>query len=601
MLKNLSQYLILPLLLLWLGIAQAVTINLSLDRKNLIEGDAFKLKVTLSSTVSGDVFVDIDGPGSGGTIGDDLESSTTFPAKSLIIPAGTTEIVVSITTKKDNQDENTESFAFAITSVFSSPSPVDRGQTIASGTIADSSKDPLTEISTNPSQVEIAKTVGNICDDSNNSGDLKDRCTELVDNSNINSSQVSNALQQIAPEEYGTQGRLALNTPAAQFKNLDARLNYLRTGKTGISMSGLRLNLNVNGQHLPTQLLASLFTGTSAMTKEAGYERDWNETKSIEIVRQQALTANLLNLQNNATDTNSEIANTGFSRLGFFVNGEINFGNHDTTGRESGFDFSTQGLTTGVDYRFTDQLVAGVAFGYTKSDSDITGGGKIDNDGYSINFYGTFYKNDNFYIDALYNFGRNNYDNERRIIYTVASTSVNQIATSSNRSHQHAVGLGAGYQFNKNAMTFTPNVRIDYTRTKINSFVEKMSNPNAAGAGWALAIDSQKIQSLTLTFGVQAEYAISRSWGVLIPHANLDLVYEFKDDPHFITGRFVQDVSGETLTWTSDSIDQDYFNLGLGVMTQFTEGKSAFFRYEGTLGLKDIERHAIMAGIRLEF
>ncbi|MEN8218448.1 MAG: autotransporter domain-containing protein [Pseudomonadota bacterium] len=416
-----------------------------------------------------------------------------------------------------------------------------------------SAEEILINIGKNPTQREMGRVLGRICQIGEPSPELRQRCEELINNADENPNEVANALQQIAPEEFLAQGDIASQSAATQFKNVNARMDVLRTGVTnfGFNLSGL--NLNINGQRLPIQL--------DATTKNVG---------------------------------------AGFSRLGAFVNGEINFEDKDTTDRESGFEFSTLGLTAGIDYRFTNNFIAGIALGYSNSETDLNaGGGNIDSDGYSLTLYGTFYQSNDFYIDGLYSYGRNSYDSERNIIYQVV-TPINQTAFSNNDSDQHALGLGVGYHFNRQAFTFTPNARLDYVKTDIDGFSEKFNDP-APGSSLGFAIDSQKVKSLTLTLGIQADYAISQSWGILIPHANLDYVHEFKDDVRQLTGRFLEDAGGETFTWNSDAPDRDYFNLGLGISAQFSQGRAAFIRYEGTLGLRDVDRHAIMAGMRLEF
>jgi outer membrane autotransporter protein len=416
-----------------------------------------------------------------------------------------------------------------------------------------SAEEILRRIGKNPTQREIGRVLGRICQIGEPTPELRLRCEELIDNADENPNEVANALQQIAPEEFMAQGDIALQSAATQFKNVNARMDVLRTGITnfGFNLSGL--NLNINGQRLPIQL--------DATTKNVG---------------------------------------AGFSRLGAFVNGEISFEDKDTTDRESGFELSTLGLTAGIDYRFTNNLVAGIALGYSNSETDLNAdGGNIDSDSYSLTLYGTFYQSNEFYIDGSYSYGRNSYDSERNIIYQVV-TPINQTAISSNDSNQHVLGLGAGYNFNRQALTFTPNARLDYVKTDIDGFSEEFNNKDA-GASLGMEIDSQKLQSLTLTLGVQADYVISQSWGILIPHANLDYVHEFKDDVRQLTGRFLQDNSRESFSFSSDAPDRDYFNLGLGISAQFSQGRAAFIRYEGTLGLRDVDRHAIMAGVRLEF
>ncbi len=460
---------------------------------------------------------------------------------------------ISITIKNDNEFEKDETFSVEI------KDSAGNLLAITKVTINDKSAEKiLTEIGRNPTQRETGKVLGRICQFGKPTTELKERCEELINNAEKNPNEVANALQQIAPEEFMAQGDIALQSAATQFKNVNARMDVLRIGVRNFRLNLSGLNLNINGQRLPIQLL------TDATTKSVG---------------------------------------AGFSRLGAFVNGEISFEDKDSTERESGFELSSLGLTAGIDYRFTNKFIAGIALGYSNSESDLNAnGGNIDSDGYSLTLYGTFYQSNDIYIDGLYSYGRNSYESERNIVYQVVEP-INQTALSSNNSTQHVLGFGAGYNFNRQAFTLTPNVRLDYVNTDIDGFSEKFNDPTALGASLGMQIDSQKLQSLTLTLGVQADYVISQSWGILIPHANLDYVHEFKDDVRQLTGRFLDDRSEnkESFNFSSDAPDRDYFNLGLGISAQFSEGRSAFIRYEGTLGLRDVERHAIMLGVRLEF
>jgi len=458
---------------------------------------------------------------------------------------------ISITIKNDKEIEEDETFSVEI------KDSAGNILAITKLTINDkSAEETLREKGKDPIQREIGEVLGRICQTGQPTEDLKERCEELINNADEFPNEVANALQQIAPEEFMAQGDIALQSAATQFKNVNARMDVLRIGVRNFRLNLSGLNLNINGQRLPIQLF------TDATTKNVG---------------------------------------AGFSRLGAFVNGEISFEDKDTTDRESGFELSTLGLTAGIDYRFTNNLVAGIALGYSNGETDLNAdGGNIDSDGYSLTLYSTFYQSNELYIDGLYSYGRNSYDSERKIVYEVVKP-INQTALSSNNSNQHVLGFGAGYNFNREALTFTPNVRFDYVKTDIDGFSEKFNDPDALGGSLGMEIDSQKLQSLTLTLGVQADYVISQSWGILIPHANLDYVHEFKDDVRQLTGRFLEDDSGESFSFSSDAPDRDYFNLGLGLSAQFSQGRAAFIRYEGTLGLRDIDRHAIMAGMRLEF
>ena len=57
--------------------------------------------------------------------------------------------------------------------------------------------------------------------------------------------------------------------------------------------------------------------------------------------------------------------------LGVFVSGLGQFGSRDLTTSENGYSFNNAGFVAGADYRVTPQLIAGLAFGYTQSNTDF--------------------------------------------------------------------------------------------------------------------------------------------------------------------------------------------------------------------------------------
>src|SRR5262249_17851959 len=129
-----------------------------------------------------------------------------------------------------------------------------------------------------------------------------------------------------AAAQAATLGNLALITTGVQATNIGIRLAALRQGSTGVSLGGL--SLNSDGKSFPVGAVASLARSA-----------------------------------NRDGDTNAEPSSL-LSKLGIFAVGQGSFGNQDATLREPGFDFHTAGITVGADYRLSDQLILGMAFGY---------------------------------------------------------------------------------------------------------------------------------------------------------------------------------------------------------------------------------------------
>ena len=410
--------------------------------------------------------------------------------------------------------------------------------------------------------------------------DLVDRCNDLA------ATQQNPVLKQVASEEVSAQGRSAVET---SMKTIAGRLAALRRGASGINIQGL--GVNIKEPTLPGTLVAALgpFAAATSTTP--------------------------------ATTTNTPSL---FNRLGLFANGLFSIGNTDPTSNEDGFDFHTYGVIAGVDYRFTTKLVLGGTFNYQSINNDLdntstlvlnvptsVSGGSADTRSYGFSLYGTYYVLEQFYVDGILGFGWNNYRLDRVISYdlgpTASSTSpggttppVNQIARAEPDGHHFSFSAGAGYDFRQGALTFGPLARLQYFKLKINGYQEKINNTNP-GFGWALALDSQDVESLTTVLGGRASYAISTGLGVLLPQVRIEWEHEFKNDSRILTAQFLSDPQRQPIRYTTDNPDRNYANIGVALSATFRGGIAAFIDYETVLGLANVSRHDITLGIRGEF
>lgn len=415
---------------------------------------------------------------------------------------------------------------------------------------------------------------GNVCPRVNTiqapsagTADLRDRCNDLLP------SQDPAALRQVASEEVSTQGRSAVNTT---MKTIAGRLAALRRGASGISIQGL--GVNPKEPTLPGTLVAALgpFAAASSTTS--------------------------------TTSTNTP---DPFSKLGLFVNGLFSVGDKDATSNEDGFDFHTYGVTAGVDYRLTPKMVLGGAFTYQAINNDLdnaisvptsVNGGSADTRSYGFSLYATYYVLEQFYVDGILGFGWNNYSLDRSINYNLGGTTsaVNQLAHADPNGNQFSFSVGTGYDFRQGALTFGPLLRLQYLKLNIDGYQEKV-NITQPGFGWALAQDSQDVESLTMALGGRVVYAISTGLGVLLPQVRIEWEHEFKNDSRILTAQFVNDPQRQPIRFTTDGPDRNYANIGVALSATFRGGIAAFIDYETVLGLANVSRHDITLGIRGEF
>jgi outer membrane lipase/esterase len=162
-----------------------------------------------------------------------------------------------------------------------------------------------------------------------------------------------------------------------------------------------------------------------------------------------------------------------FSPWGFFITGQITSGDYaygDAT--DEGFDFDTQGITAGVDYRLNNQAVIGVALGYSDFDSEVNTGATVESKALTFSAYGSFNVTDNFYIDAKASFGSPDFDQQRSVDFTLQDNQTDQLAVGKTDGSQQSFVITSGYQFNKNGWQFTPSISAEYNKSKVDAFVE---------------------------------------------------------------------------------------------------------------------------------
>jgi uncharacterized protein with beta-barrel porin domain len=387
--------------------------------------------------------------------------------------------------------------------------------------------------------------------------DLFSTCTGLVQNSNqiqgsgqtgasfgLSSAELAAAVSDIAPDEVPAMTTLQVEAGSNQFRLVVPRLAALRRGVGGVAM-----NLNLGGMRLSD-------------------DRVWGQPLG--------------------GGASADLPRTG--RLGFFVDGNVAFGDKDTTDREVGFDFTSWGAIAGVDYRLTDNLILGAALTYTYTDTDLDQFlGETKTHSVGPIFYGTYYVGP-LYVDGHAGMTWNFYDTERRITFAT----IDRTATGDTDGQEYVAGLGVGYTFSRGPLSVTPFGRLEYIHVDIDGYGERGAN------GLDLTISDQDIDSLQSALGVQIAYAISTKAAVLVPQVRGEWRHEFEDDSRSITARYTSDPFNTFFTIPTDNPDRDFFTVGVGLAAVFARGIGAFVHYETVLGLRDFSHHEVRVGVRFE-
>ena len=275
-----------------------------------------------------------------------------------------------------------------------------------------------------------------------------------------------------------------------------------------------------------------------------------------------------------------------YEGLGVFVSAGYEHKNKTATDFELGFESDSVGPTIGADYRIGTSGVVGAAFNYRHAFGDYDEGyGDFDTDTFTVLLYGSYYPTDQSFIDAAVGLGYKQFDTDH-----LDPTGGSETVSGSTNGFDFTADLIGGYDFTFGALTVGPRIGIHYRRTELNDFTE-------TGAGTLTTYDDQVDDSLTGTVGAQATYAISTSFGVVVPNVNAEYVREFLDDRETFTATQF----GTTFSYLGDQPDRNHFNVGGGVVVVLPDGVVPFISYEAEVANYLQVTHAVTAGVRLEY
>ncbi|WP_162144361.1 autotransporter domain-containing protein [Methylocaldum szegediense] len=408
-------------------------------------------------------------------------------------------------------------------------------------------------------QESLAGTIQTIISTASASEALRERIlglTELL-NRPGGLERVAEALHSISPEEAAAQALGGGRISQIQVGNVNQRLVELRAGSSGFSVNGLTLNLG--GQTLPGNLLAAMLPFGSS----GGASGD---------------------------------EDSGFSRLGVFVNGQFESGSRNTTRLQRGFDSKVYGFTTGVDYWFTRQFLMGVSTGYGHTESKtVRNGGDLEIDGMTFSLFGSYQLTDRGYVDLVVNGTYNQYSSTRNIAYVDAFGPVRMSAKSNTEGWQQRYSINSGYDFPLGAWTLGLRGRMEYGRTTIDGYTERGADP------LNLVIDAQTVDSVTTALGGIVSYTAGTAVGVFVSQLGVEWEHEFEKDGRLIGARFAADAGRHRFTVRTDNPDRDYVNLRTSVSAVLPHGGSAFVQYETLVDNRFETRHTVNAGVRMEF
>ncbi len=365
---------------------------------------------------------------------------------------------------------------------------------------------------------------------------------------------VKNAFKQISPEKAGSFSTLAFAGAASQNRALAQRLTSLRYADLGTTAGPGAGVFGFGGSRLEGLRLA------------------YNGASLSELITGQ-----------------KEVGPEG--RFGVFLQPNLILGSQTDTANQTGFNFTTESFTLGADYRLRDDLLVGLASGYSHSGAAFRGsGGAVQNNSWPLLAY-TAYLAQPCYAFASLGYCLNLFNLDRDLSFGSGAGSINRKATSSTSGHQLNFYGESGYDLKWPRLVVTPLVSLAYSKLWANGFSED-------GAGdLNLKVGSQSAESLQTAAGGKVALPLKRNSTLVLPEFYATYQHGFSDNSRGLDARFG---GGSTFTWQTSQPRRDFAVVGASV-TIFKKGFSGQLTYNAEVGRGNYLAHLVNAGLRWQF
>jgi outer membrane autotransporter protein len=275
----------------------------------------------------------------------------------------------------------------------------------------------------------------------------------------------------------------------------------------------------------------------------------------------------------------SDAPQPGFGDAGTALSGDWSawarvFGDWAELDRSSvaaGFTSTTGGVVAGADYRFTPNLLGGLAAGYQSSDMDFRGTGEGDISSWSLTAYGD-YQIGAIYIDALAGYATQSYDMDRYL--TVLGTSY--VANSDYDGSSIIGSVETGYEIAfGGGVKVTPFAGVNFTRTETDAVTE-------TGAGvWDLAYDERSENGIDSVLGTRLSKSFVTEGGTKItPTVELGWKHAFGDASP-VANAALAGTPGSNFQIFGSEVARDTAIVGAALSVQMTDTIDAYVQYNG--------------------
>jgi len=318
------------------------------------------------------------------------------------------------------------------------------------------------------------------------------------------------------------QADTALRFASAQIANFQHRMESLHH-RSDANLAGVtRFNDNIDvtpadapvaSYPLTSPLIAPTASNTFSSNPAATSVPNENPALAyglVDLVTTQSLNlAKLVGNSNAAADSNST--------ANIWVEGIATFGKQAANGTRTGTDFSSNGVSVGMDRRISSDLTLGFGVGFARDKTNIgTDGSKNQTSGTSAALYGSYQPDSDTFVDGLLGIGTLNFDMQRFV------APANAYAASTRQGRQLFASVSSGIEHRAKNLMVSPYGRVDYSSDQLNQVTETGAGINN------LTYFKQTNPTLQGALGVRLEAQHDTSFGKVSPRLRSEYRHNFQ-------------------------------------------------------------------------
>lgn len=277
------------------------------------------------------------------------------------------------------------------------------------------------------------------------------------------------------------------------------------------------------------------------------------------------------------------------SRWGLFVDGGSAFGSQKTSVNQSGFDFTLAGFTAGADYRLRDDLLLGLATGYSHTASGFHGsGGNVQANTLPVNAYAAYLPG-SFYAYGSLGYALNLFDLERGLNFS----GLDRTAKSSTTGHQFNLYGETGYDLKLRRFILTPSATLGYSQLWVGSVNEQGAD------SLNLKVAAQNAASVQTGVGGRVTVPLRLGSVMVAPQGYAFYQHEFANGSRGLNASLSQGSS--TFNFQTDAAKRNFALVGGALTAGISKNLIAQVNYNAEVGRGNYTVHTFNAGLRLEF